>query len=90
MNKPRSRKLNNVPSIFPSGCTGNTILSASLFLAGLSEAQSVSTDKGGCRVLVEGSIIGFNSLSGSNPLTNRVLNKKKSIIQYIFLSNKKY
>jgi hypothetical protein len=37
-------KFKDVPLIFPSGCMGNTILSASPFLAGLSEAQSVSTN----------------------------------------------
>jgi hypothetical protein len=33
-------------------------------------------DRGGCRILIGGAIIGCNSSSGSNPLTNPVLNKK--------------
>jgi hypothetical protein len=33
--------------------------------------------RGGCRILISGSIIEFSSLSGSNSLINRVLNKNK-------------
>jgi hypothetical protein len=49
---------------------------------------SISRIRGGCRILVRGQLSDCNSLSRSNPLTNRVLNKKIIII-YIFLPNKK-
>jgi hypothetical protein len=40
--------------------------------------------RGGCKILIRGSVIGFSSLSGLNSLTNQVLNKNIKIISFIY------
>jgi hypothetical protein len=45
--------------------------------------------RGGCKISVRGQLLDYNSLLGSNLLTNWVLNKNKNNLIYIFLYNKK-
>jgi hypothetical protein len=42
-------------------------------------------DMSGCRILIGGQLSDYNSLSGSNSLTNRILNKKINNLIYILI-----
>jgi hypothetical protein len=49
----------------------------------------IHINRDGSRILVRGGgLSDCNGLSGSNPLTNRVLNKKINNLIYIYLPNK--
>jgi hypothetical protein len=58
---------------------------------GITKKKSLTypTVRSGCWILIRGSIIGYSNLSGSNSLTNRVLNKNIKIIFLYMKNNKK-